>query len=103
MKSNRFTDFLWSYLFIVVQLVYLLLEPLIFATVGAIFQVSWLYYLVSIGGYYAFTALWELAVHFMTEEGSKKIHSPFVRKLRTIRQRFAQSENIAEEERKEEN
>jgi hypothetical protein len=91
MKKSRFSDFLWSYLFILVQLVYLFIEPLIFSTVGLIMEVSWQYYLISIGGYYALTAVWELIAYFLRDENGKTLHSPFMRKLNGILARFNQN------------
>jgi hypothetical protein len=103
MKKPGFIDFLWSYLFILVQLAYLLVEPLIFTTVGLILQVSWQYYLVSIGGYYALTAVWELVAYLMANEGGKKLHSPFIRRVRQVKARFNADTKPVEEESKEEN
>ena len=103
MKKPGFIDFLWSYLFILAQLAYLLIEPLIFTTVGLILQVSWQYYLVSIGGYYALTAVWELVAYLMTTEGSIKHHAPFVRRVLQLKARFIEETKPVEEETTEEN
>ncbi len=103
MKKPGFIDFLWSYLFILVQLAYLLVEPLIFTTVGLILQVSWQYYLVSIGGYYALTAVWELVAYLMANEGGKKIHAPFVRRVLQVKARFTEEPKPVAEETTEEN
>ena len=91
MKNNSFIDFLWSYLFLMVQLVYLLVEPLIFTTVGLIMNVRWPYYLVSIGGYYALTAIWELVARYLKTEDGKAFHSPFVSRLKKVMAQFSQN------------
>ena len=98
-----FIDFLWSYLFILVQLAYLLLEPLIFTTVGLILQVSWQFYLVSIGGYYGLTAVWELVAYLMSTEGKKPLHAPFTRRVLQLKARLNSEAKPVEEETKEEN
>lgn len=91
MKKSGLIDFLWSYLFILVQLVYLFIEPLIFATVGLIFHVGWAYYLISIGGYYALTAVWELLARLLRSENGKIFHPPFIRKLKRLVALFRES------------
>ena len=103
MKKSGLIDFLWSYLFILVQLAYLLLEPLIFTTVGLILQVSWQFYLVSIGGYYGLTALWELVAYLMRTDGGKTYHSPVVRRVLQLKARLTEDANSVEEETTEEN
>ena len=103
MKKFSIIDFLWSYLFIMVQLIYLFIEPLIFSTVGLIIQVSWQYYLVSIGGYYALTALWELIAYLKATDSGKKFHSPFVRRLQKVLSRFSDDTKKDEDINKEEN
>ena len=90
MKNNPILEFLWSYVFIMAQLIYLFLEPLIFSTVGLIFQVSWQYYLISIGGYYALTLIWEVLARLFQTENGKTVHPPFVRKLKKVMALFAQ-------------
>ena len=89
MKKPGFVDFLWSYLFIMAQLIYLFIEPLIFSTVGLICQVRWPFYLASIGGYYALTALWELIAYLKDTGSGKRVHSPFVRRLKKVLAQFA--------------
>ena len=103
MKKFRLSEFLWAYLFILCQLVYLLIEPLIFATVGMIFQVNWQYYLVTIGGYYAFSAVWEFVVFLMSDKDSKKFHAPVVRRFKKVLARFSQNEKNVEHPPKEGN
>lgn len=103
MKKSGITEFLWTYLFILVQLAYLLIEPLIFTTVGLILDVSWQYYLVSIGGYYGLTALWELVAYLMSTEGKKPLHAPFIRRVLQLKARLDSELKPVEEETKEEN
>ena len=91
MKKSGLIDFLWSYLFILVQLVYLFVEPLIFTTIGLIFHVGWPYYLISIGGYYALTVLWELLARLLRSENGKIFHPPFVRKAKKLLAMFQEN------------
>ena len=90
MKNNPILEFLWSYLFIMAQLIYLFLEPLIFSTVGLLLNVSWQYYLISIGGYYALTLVWEVLAQLFKGKNGKTVHPPFVRKLKKVLALFAQ-------------
>ena len=86
--QNKFTTFLMTYLFIMWNLIELLLAPLIFATVGCIYHVSWQYYMLTIGGYFGVMVVWELLARYVCEDSAKKYHCPFVRKLKKIQARL---------------
>ena len=90
MKKTGFIDFLWSYLFILAQLAYLLIEPLIFATVGLIYRVPWQYYLISIGGFYLLMLIWEVVCRIIFKDSEKKYHCPLVLKFKRMVARFSE-------------
>ena len=92
-KPSGFLNFLLSYLAIVLNLCYLFIEPLIFATVGLIYQVPWQYYLISIGGFAVLMVLWEVIAYFVLKNSDKTFHCPFVRKLIHLRALFVSPEN----------
>ena len=92
--ENKFVTFLLAYLAIMWNLIELLLAPLIFATVGAIYHVTWHYYLLTIGGYAAVMVIWELVARYLCKDTEQKYHCPFVRKLKKIMARL----NAAPEE-----
>jgi hypothetical protein len=92
-KSSGFINFLLSYLAILLNLGYLFIEPLIFATVGLIYQVSWPYYLITIGGFAVLMVLWEAIAYVALRDSEKKFHCPFIRKLNRIRTRLAEADN----------
>ena len=89
-KSNGFVGFLLTYFTIVLNLGYLFIEPLIFVTVGLIYEVPWQYYLICIGGYYGLMVVWELLAHFLRPQSGRIFHCPFVRKLKQLRARFVE-------------
>ena len=92
-KFSGFLNFLLSYLAIVLNLCYLFIEPLIFATVGIIYEVSWPYYLITIGGFAVLMVLWEAIAYVALKNSERKFHCPFIRKLNRIRARLAAAEN----------
>jgi hypothetical protein len=103
-KSNGFVGFLLSYLAIILNLGYLFIEPLIFVTVGLIYDVPWQYYLICIGGYYGLMVVWEVAARLLQKDGGRVFHCPFVRKLKQIMAKFAESgEESAEKQPTDEN
>ena len=95
--KNKIAEFFMSYLFIMWNLIELLLAPLIFTTVGMIYQVTWPYYLVSIGGYYAVMAVWEIVARYLSKNSDKEYHCPLVRSWQRVKARLnATSDENAE-------
>ena len=89
-KSSGFLDFLLSYLVIMGNQIYLLIEPLIFATVGLIYRVPWQYYLISIGGFYLLMLIWEVVCRIIFKDSEKKYHCPLVLKFKRMVARFSE-------------
>ena len=94
--KNKLTTFLLAYFAILLNLCYLFIEPLIFATVGLIYQVPWQYYLITIGGFAVLMVLWEVIAHFALKNSDRKFHCPFVRKLKRIMAQFAVTESVSD-------
>ena len=95
---KKFTDFLLFYLAIMCNLIELLMAPLIFATVGLIYDVRGIYYLITIGGYLVLMVIWEVLGRLYVGESGKVFHCPMVRVWKKIMARLSESNETPTED-----
>lgn len=70
-----------AFLLFLVDLLDLLWVPVIFTIVGLIYQVSWQYYIATIGGYFGLVSILELVLRYLVSTPEKKQSTRFFRKL----------------------
>ncbi len=76
----KFFDFILTIIYVVENLLEILIIPIIFIAVGLLNDLSWQYYIATVGGYFIICIFIQIILHFVFKRFEKKYES-FLMKL----------------------